>query len=138
MSRQEILEQLADQHEAQLKRTLKELEEEILSSISRATGGSELIDTRIAIELRKDIKRHLQETYLFVDQVLFLFLLKENYLHKLAIKNIKAYVVQFAGYVQGAYESLYNSILVSQDLSDQDVALLKKVVDEFNIIFAGK
>tara|TARA_X000001382_G_scaffold130462_1_gene125400 strand:- start:709 stop:1503 length:795 start_codon:yes stop_codon:yes gene_type:complete len=66
MSRQEILEQLADQHEAQLKRTLKELEEEILSSISRATGGSELIDTRIAIELRKDIKRHLQETYLFV------------------------------------------------------------------------
>ena len=70
MSRQEILEQLADQHEAQLKSTLRDLEEEILSSISRATGGSELIDTRIAIELRKDIKRHLQETYLFVSDKL--------------------------------------------------------------------
>jgi len=70
MSRQEILEQLADQHEAQLKNTLRDLEEEILSSISRATGGSELIDTRIAIELRKDIKRHLQETYLFVSDKL--------------------------------------------------------------------
>ena len=56
MSRQEILEQLADNHEAQLKKTLQNLEEEILSSISRATGGSELISTRIAIELRKDIK----------------------------------------------------------------------------------
>lgn len=66
MSRQEILEQLTDQHEAQLKSTLRDLEDEILSSISRATGDSELINTRIAIELRKDIKRHLQETYLFV------------------------------------------------------------------------
>jgi uncharacterized protein with gpF-like domain len=64
MSRQEILEKLADQHEAQIKKTLQNLEQEIVSSISRATGGSELISTRIAIELRKDIKRHIQETYL--------------------------------------------------------------------------
>jgi len=64
MSRQEILEKLADQHEAQIKKTLQNLEQEIVSSISKATGGSELISTRIAIELRKDIKRHIQETYL--------------------------------------------------------------------------
>ena len=64
MTRQELLESLADNHEAQIKKTLENLEEEIISTISRATGG-ELISTRIAIELRKDIKRHIQETYLF-------------------------------------------------------------------------
>ena len=64
MTRQELLESLADNHEAQIKKTLENLEEEIISTISRATEG-ELISTRIAIELRKDIKRHIQETYLF-------------------------------------------------------------------------
>ena len=64
MSRQEILEKLADQHELQIKKTLENLEAEIVSSISRATGGAELIETRIAIELRKDIKRHIEATYL--------------------------------------------------------------------------
>ena len=63
MTRQELLESLADNHEAQIKKTLENLEEEIISTISRATEG-ELISTRIAIELRKDIKRHIQETYL--------------------------------------------------------------------------
>ena len=38
MSRQEILEKLADQHELQIKKTLENLEAEIVSSISRATG----------------------------------------------------------------------------------------------------
>ena len=64
MSRQEILKKLADQHELQIKKTLENLEAEIVSSISRATGGAELVETRIAIELRKDIKRHIQATYL--------------------------------------------------------------------------
>jgi len=64
MTRQELLESLADNHEAQIKKTLENLEEEIISTISRATEG-ELISTRVAIELRKDIKRHIQETYLF-------------------------------------------------------------------------
>ena len=41
MSRQGILEKLADQHEAQLKSTLRDLAEEILRSISRATGVRE-------------------------------------------------------------------------------------------------
>ena len=63
MSRNAFLDKLINNHEAQIKKTLENLEEEIISTISRATGG-ELISTRIAIELRKDLKRHIQETYL--------------------------------------------------------------------------
>ena len=39
MTRQELLESLADNHEAQIKKTLENLEEEIISTISRATEG---------------------------------------------------------------------------------------------------
>ena len=63
MSRNPFLDKLINNHEAQIKKTLENLEEEIISTVSRATGG-ELISTRIAIELRKDLKRHIQETYL--------------------------------------------------------------------------
>ena len=63
MARYEFNEQLADLHERQIKKTLENLEDEIISTISKATEG-ELISTRIAIELRTDIKRHIQETYL--------------------------------------------------------------------------
>ena len=64
MSRQKIVKRLADQHELQIKKTLENLEAEIVSSISKATDGLELVETKIAIELRKDIRRHIQETYL--------------------------------------------------------------------------
>ena len=61
MSRNPFLDKLINNHEAQIKKTLENLEEEIISTISRATGG-ELISTRIAIELRKDLKRHIEAT----------------------------------------------------------------------------
>ena len=61
-----------------------------------------------AIEI---LKQPEHETYSFVDQVLFLFLLKENYLTKIELNDIKKFVLQFASYVQGAHGETYNNIL---------------------------
>ena len=63
MARQEFLERLADNHELQIKRTLEDLEARIVSQISQVTKGSNVIETKIAIELRKDLKRYVDETY---------------------------------------------------------------------------
>jgi len=71
--------------------------------------GSELDKTsqkaldrgRRAIEL---LKQPEHKTYSFVDQVIFLFLLKENFLNKLDLDKVRDFAVQFASYFQGAYE----------------------------------
>ena len=63
MARHEFLERLADNHELQIKKTLEDLEARIVSQISQVTKGSNVIETKIAIELRKDLKRYVDETY---------------------------------------------------------------------------
>ena len=63
MARQEFLERLADNHEAQIKRTLEDLEARIVSQISTVTEGADAVSTKIAIELRTDLKQYIDETY---------------------------------------------------------------------------
>lgn len=82
------------------------------------------------------LKQQELDTYSFVDQVLFLFLLKENYLDSLDEKYVKSYTTQFASYVKGAYQEVYQSIEETFDFSEQVSTTLKKVADEFNMIFA--
>ena len=63
MARLEFAERLADNHEAQIKKTLADLEARIITQIQRSVGPTEILDTRIAIDLRKDIQRFINETY---------------------------------------------------------------------------
>jgi F-type H+/Na+-transporting ATPase subunit alpha len=81
------------------------------------------------------LKQEEQETYSFVDQVLILFLLKESYLDKLNIQLVKSYVTQFASYAKGAHQQLYQNIRVTENLTNEDIVELKKIVEEFNMIF---
>ena len=63
MARIDFTEQLADQHEAQIKRTLADLEARIVSDISKAVSKEDIITTQIAIQLRPNIRRFIEETY---------------------------------------------------------------------------
>ena len=63
MSRTPFLERLADQHEAQIKRTLEDLESRIIADISRAVNEQDIITTQIAIQLRPNLRRFIEETY---------------------------------------------------------------------------
>ena len=63
MARQEFLERLADNHEIQIKKTLEDLEARIVSQISTVTEGADAVSTKIAIELRTDLKQYIDETY---------------------------------------------------------------------------
>lgn len=81
------------------------------------------------------LKQQEQETYSFVDQVLFLFLLKENYLDSLEVHYVKQYAVQFASYVHGAYGDLHRDIEEKKDLTESTIISLRKIADEFALIF---
>ena len=59
MSRNPFLERLADQHEAQIRTTLNNLEADIISQISKVTDDSGVLTTKISIELRNDIRRYM-------------------------------------------------------------------------------
>jgi len=103
--------------------------------------GSELDKTsqraldrgRRAIEILKQPER---ETYSFVDQVIFLFLLKEKYLDSFALEDVKPFVKQFASYLRGTYKDTYQSIFVSKNISEQTETDLKKATEEFSLIFS--
>ncbi len=86
-----------------------------------------------AIEI---LKQNERETYSFVDQSIFLFLLKENFLDDLKLSSVRPFVLQFASYFKGAYNKNYDNILESGSLSDQDISALNNAVQEFQLIFA--
>lgn len=90
---------------------------------------------RRAIEI---LKQPEHKTYSFVDQVIFLFLLKENFLDKIDLVSVRDFAVQFASYFQGAYTEIYSEILKNKELSQYSVAQLKKAADEFSILFLNK
>ena len=103
--------------------------------------GSELDKTsqralergRRAIEI---LQQQEHETYSFVDQTIFLFLLKENFLDKMPLQDVKPFVTQCASYIKGAHKDTYQSILETLALSDQAYSALRKAADEFVLIFS--
>lgn len=85
-----------------------------------------------AVEILKQAER---STHSFVDQVLFLYLLNENYLDKLTLEEVKAFTTQFVTYINGALPELYQTILIQQDITDKEWPQLKQAADDFSIIF---
>lgn len=106
--------------------------EQFGSELDRASQRA-LDRGRRAIEILKQPER---ETYSFVDQTIFLFLLKENHLDKLALQDVKEFACQCMAYIKSAYSDTYQSILTSMTLSDFDSATLKKAAEEFSLIFS--
>ena len=59
-----ILERLADQHEERIINVLRTLEADVIKEVTRATGGSIDIDTRIAIQLQPKLRNLIETTFL--------------------------------------------------------------------------
>lgn len=86
-----------------------------------------------AIELLKQTQR---VTHSFVEQTIFLYLLKERHLDRLKLTDIKQFTIQFASYVQEIYPPAYRSIQESKSLSPQTCEILTKAANEFSLTFA--
>jgi len=81
------------------------------------------------------LKQPEHVTYSFVDQALMLFLLKENFLDPIAVKDVHAFATQFISYVKSIHESLYESILKNADISDAIWHKLIEIAHEFSRLF---
>jgi F-type H+-transporting ATPase subunit alpha len=90
---------------------------------------------RRAVEILKQPQR---ETYSFVDQVIFLFLLKDNYLDQLKLQDVKPFAVQFASYVKETISKTYQQILETTEITDENIIVLKKAADTFLLLFKNE
>ena len=86
----------------------------------------------LAVEL---LKQPLFAEYSFVDQTLMLFLLKENFLDAIPLRDVQSYAQQFVSYVKSIYQEVYDAILSSQDVSERVNTQLLEIAKEFNKIF---
>jgi len=81
------------------------------------------------------LKQDLHTTYSLTEEVIFLFLLKENYLDKLDTSKVNTFSRQFASYVQEMYPQTFSEIESTKDLSDECATTIRKAADEFIVIF---
>lgn len=86
----------------------------------------------IVVEL---LKQPQSITYSFVDQVLMLFLLRENFLDSLPPSKIQEFARQFVSYVFSVYPELYESIKSTGELSDETFIDLRRIAKEFSAIY---
>lgn len=88
----------------------------------------------LAVEI---LKQQQFVHYSFVDETLILFLLKEGFLQKIALKDIQLFIRQFVSYVDSVYHDLYQAIKKQQDVSDENFASLRHIAKEFSSIFVS-
>lgn len=84
------------------------------------------------VELLKQ-KEHI--TYSFVDQVLMLFLLQAHFLDQLDLSIIQNFNTQFISYVKSVYNDIYNHIFETQDITEEEMARLREIAQEFMSVF---
>ena len=88
----------------------------------------------LAVEL---LKQSQSVTYSFVDQTLILFVFKEGFLDKLALKHVHIFITQFVSYVKSVYQNIYSAILKTGDVSDDIRLQLLDVATEFSKLFVA-
>jgi F-type H+-transporting ATPase subunit alpha len=86
-----------------------------------------------AIEL---LKQGRHEMLSFVDQTLYLFLLKERYLDEFALDQVRPFVKAFVSYIKKINSTVYTEILTSKELRHEVSEALHKIVQEFSLSFA--
>ncbi len=89
----------------------------------------------VVVEL---LKQPQFATSSFVDQVLKLFLLREDFLDDVPLRDVARCASQFSEYVASVYAKIYSQISSSEELSQSVQLQLRDIAREFKIIFSGR
>lgn len=89
----------------------------------------------VVVEL---LKQQQFMTISFVDQVLKLFLLRENFLDDVALREVARCAQEFVSYVHGVYASVYQQIYETEELPQSLLFQLREIAREFKSIFSGR
>lgn len=108
--------------------------------LSFAQFGTELDEVSQLTLKRGEIVVELMKqdqfvTYNFVDQMLMLFLLRENFLNSVAMKDIHAYAMHFISFVRSVYKELYDTIFERKDITAEQLQELRDIAQDFAKLF---
>ena len=67
-----------------------------------------------------------------------LFLLKENFLDPIAVKQVHSFATQFVSFAKSVYKPLYDVIEQTGDVTEETKEDLIDIAKEFNLIFVPK
>ncbi len=87
---------------------------------------------RRAVEL---LKQPQYMTLSFVDQAIMLLALKENFLDDLELKQVNSFAMQLVSYIKSVYQDVYNTILQTEDMSDETKDKIVEIATEFSKLF---
>lgn len=82
-----------------------------------------------------------QEQYLhysFVDEAIILFMLRQNMLDAIPLKEISSFIQKCTSYIKSVYHNIYQEIEATQDLSDEIAIKLKDATAEFAQLFKNE
>jgi F-type H+-transporting ATPase subunit alpha len=88
-----------------------------------------------AIEL---LRQDQVTAYTFVDECLMLFLLKENFLDNLLVKHVRDFAQHFVSYVRLVYAEVYDAILASEEITDEQGKKIFDIAREFSKLYVPK
>ncbi|MGA9530260.1 MAG: hypothetical protein WBQ73_00005, partial [Candidatus Babeliales bacterium] len=86
----------------------------------------------IVVEL---LKQERLVRYSFVEQILILFLLREQFFDAIDRKQITVFIRQFLSYVRSVYGDVYHEIERSRDLTSEISHSLVTIATEFSKLF---
>ena len=86
----------------------------------------------IAYEL---LKQPQYVTYSFVEEAFMLFLLRDNILDTIDIKQVHSFATQFVSYVRSIYPELYKQVLESGTITEEQRSQLRTIALEFKQLF---
>lgn len=84
------------------------------------------------------LKQEQHVTYNFVDQSLMLFLFQYNFLDNFDLSQVKPFAISFVSYIKSIYSDLYNNILESSEISQEQIDTLNSKAQEFVVIYDQK
>lgn len=87
---------------------------------------------RRAVEL---LKQEQYVTFSFVDQALMLLFLKEGFLDNIALNQVNHFTLQCVSYIKSVYPDIYNTILKTEDISDDIQKQIHTITAEFIKLF---
>jgi F-type H+/Na+-transporting ATPase subunit alpha len=86
----------------------------------------------VAVEI---LKQAQYQHYSFVDEAIILFMLRQNMLDAIPLKEITPFIIKCTSYVKSVYADLYREIETSKDISDSVALKLKVATSEFAQLF---
>lgn len=81
------------------------------------------------------LKQDLHVTYTQAEEIVFLFLLQENFFDRLDILQINTFSRQFVSYLLEVYPQIYHAVASVEGLSELVETAVRRAADEFILVF---